>query len=77
MLESGRFAVGWGEMAAGLGVTVETIDYGMTSDVDLAQVEAVLRADKGHEIKAILAVHVDTSTSVKNDIAGIREVLRS
>lgn len=75
VLATGRFCIGWGEMAEGLGVTVQTIDYGECSDVDLAQVEDALRADKAGKIKAVLAVHVDTSTSVKNDIAGLRQVL--
>ena len=75
VLATGRFCIGWGEMAEGLGVAVQTIDYGDRSDIDLAQVEKALRADKTGKIKAILAVHVDTSTSVKNDIAGLRGVL--
>lgn len=75
VLATGRFCIGWGEMAQGLGVTVQTIDYGDQSDVDLTRVEDALRADKAGKIKAVLAVHVDTSTSVKNDIAGLRRVL--
>lgn len=75
VLATGRFCIGWGEMAEGLGVTVQTIDYGNQACIDLAQVEDALRADKAGKIKAILAVHVDTSTSVKNDIAGLRTVL--
>jgi alanine-glyoxylate transaminase/serine-glyoxylate transaminase/serine-pyruvate transaminase len=35
----------------------------------------VLREDTDHKIKAIMAVHVDTSTSVKNDVPGMRHVL--
>ena len=31
-----------------------------------------LAADKSHRIKAVLAVHVDTSSSVRNDIAALR-----
>lgn len=75
VLATGWFCIGWGEMAEGLGATVQTIDFGDRSDVDLAQVEDALRADKSGKIKAVLAVHVDTSTSVKNDIAGLRRVL--
>uniref|UniRef100_UPI00404720EE pyridoxal-phosphate-dependent aminotransferase family protein n=1 Tax=Yoonia sp. TaxID=2212373 RepID=UPI00404720EE len=75
VLATGRFCIAWGEVAEGLGVTVQTLDYGNQSCVDLAQVEDVLRADKAGRIKAILAVHVDTSTSVRNDIAGLRDVL--
>ncbi len=75
VLATGRFCIGWGEMATDMGITVQTIDYGDHADIDLAQVEDALRADKAGKIKAILAVHVDTSTSVKNDIAGLRRVL--
>ncbi len=75
VLATGRFCIGWGEMAQGLGAKVETIDYGSQSPIDLAQVEEVLAQDKAGRIKAVLAVHVDTSTSVKNDIAGLRGVM--
>jgi len=75
LVATGRFGIGWGEMATAMGVTVETLDFGMQSDFDLAQVEEALRADTAHSFKAILAVHVDTSTSVKNDIAGLRRVM--
>lgn len=75
VLATGRFCIGWGEMAAGMGAQVETIDYGVQSPIDLAQVEAYLAADTTGRIKAVLAVHVDTSTSVKNDIAGLRAVM--
>ena len=77
VLATGRFCIGWGEMAEGLGVTVQTIDFGDRADVDLAKVEDALRADKTGKIKAVLAVHVDTSTGVKNDVAGLRRVLDS
>ena len=75
VLATGRFCVGWGEMAAGLGATVETIDFGNNLAVDLAQVEAALRADTEGRIKAVLACHVDTSTGVLNDIKGIRTAM--
>ncbi|MCK0095410.1 aminotransferase class V-fold PLP-dependent enzyme [Yoonia sp. F2084L] len=75
VLATGRFCIGWGEMAEGLGAKVETIDYGAQSSIALAQVEEVLASDKEGRIKAVLAVHVDTSTSVKNDIAGLRDVM--
>lgn len=75
VLATGRFCIGWGEMAAGMGAKVETIDYGAQSPIDLSRVEEVLAADPHGRIKAILAVHVDTSTSVKNDIAGLRAVM--
>ncbi len=75
VLATGLFCVRWGEMAAGLGMKVQTIDYGAQSAVALDQVEAALRADREGAIKAVLVCHVDTSTSVKNDMAGLRAVL--
>ena len=75
VLATGRFCIGWGEMATDMGLNVQTIDYGDESPIDLDQVASALAADKAHKIKAVLAVHVDTSTSVKNDIAGLRAVL--
>ena len=75
VLATGRFCVGWGEMADSLGATVETIDFGDSDAVDLTQVEAALRADTDGKIKAILTVLVDTSTGVLNDIKGLRGVL--
>lgn len=75
VLATGRFGIGWGEMATGLGAQVQTIDHGAQSPIDLAQVEEVLRKDTTGRIKAVLAVHVDTSTSVKSDIAGLRAAM--
>jgi len=75
VLATGRFCIGWGEMAAGMGLKVETIDFGSQAPVDLGQVADVLGADKEGRIKAVLVCHVDTSTGVKNDVAGVREVL--
>ena len=72
---TGRFGIGWGEIATAMNVNVQTIDFGMQSDFDLDAIADALRADKAHKIKAVLAVHVDTSTSVKNDVAGLRRVL--
>jgi len=75
VLATGRFGKGWGDMAAGLGAEVETIDFGLQSAVDAARVEERLAADAGHQIRAVLAVHVDTGTSIKNDIKTIRAAL--
>ncbi len=77
VLATGRFCVGWGEMAEGLGASVETIDFGDSDAVDLAQVEALLKADTDGRIKAVLTVLVDTSTGVLNDVKGMRDVLNA
>lgn len=75
VLESGRFAVGWGAMAAKMGATVETLDAPTRRGVDPAAVEAHLRADTSHRIKAILVVQIDTATGVWNDIQAIRRAI--
>jgi len=75
VLGTGRFCIGWGELARGLGLETQVIDFGYRSAIDPDLVAEALRADTGHRIKGVLAVHVDTSSSVKNDIAGLRRVL--
>ena len=72
---TGRFGHGWADMAEGLGCTAEKIDFGLKTPVDAARVEAHLRADTGHRIKAVLFSHVDTSTSIRNDTAALRAAL--
>ncbi|KIN63901.1 Serine--glyoxylate transaminase [Sulfitobacter noctilucicola] len=72
---TGRFGIGWGQTAAALGADVETIDFGKQSPMDMDRIAQALAADKNHAIKAVLAVHVDTSTSIRNDIKSLREVL--
>ena len=72
VLATGRFCVGWGEMASSLGVEVETIDFGGQDTIEFDQVRDHLRADTSGRIKAVMAVHVDTSTSVRNDILALR-----
>jgi len=72
---TGRFGFGWGEMAEGLGIEVEMLDFGRQTPIDPDAVAAALRADTGQKIKAVLAVHVDTSSSLRNDIAALRQVL--
>lgn len=71
----GRFGFGWADMAAGLGIETQIIDHGRQSPIDPEQVRAALLADKDQSIKAVLAVHVDTSSSVRSDIAALRAVL--
>ena len=72
---SGRFTHGWAEMAEGIGAKVQLIDFGTSSAWDLDRIADALRADKSHQIKAVLAVHVDTSSSIRNDIPALRKLL--
>ena len=72
---TGRFGHGWADMAKGLGAETEILDFGKAAPFDLDRVAEALSADTGHRIKAVLATHVDTSSSVRNDIAGLRRVM--
>jgi alanine-glyoxylate transaminase/serine-glyoxylate transaminase/serine-pyruvate transaminase len=75
VLATGRFGHGWAEVARRLGAEPEIVDFGKDADIDLERVAELLAADRAHRYKAVMAVHVDTSTSVRNDIAGLRATL--
>ncbi|MEX2221498.1 MAG: aminotransferase class V-fold PLP-dependent enzyme [Candidatus Rokuibacteriota bacterium] len=75
VLESGVFAVGWGDMARMLGIKVEVLKGDWRRAVDPAAVAQRLAADTAHEIKAILVVQVDTASAVVNDIQSIRRAI--
>ncbi|MEZ5856902.1 MAG: aminotransferase class V-fold PLP-dependent enzyme [Hyphomicrobiaceae bacterium] len=75
VLESGRFAIGWGEMAAMMGAQIEVLPGSMRRAVDPARVTAHLKADKDHTIKAIMVVQIDTASSCVNDIPAIRRAI--
>ena len=77
VLESGRFAIGWGNTAAAMGADVEVLKGDWRRAIRPAEVEARLKQDKKHEIKAILAVQVDTASGAYNDIEAIGKVIKS
>src|SRR5579871_2729313 len=77
VLESGRFALGWGNAAAFLGAEVEVLKGDWRGAVRPAAVESRLREDKAGEIKAILVAHIDTSSGVVNDIEAIGKAIRA
>ncbi|TCR60884.1 aminotransferase class V-fold PLP-dependent enzyme [Bosea sp. BK604] len=74
-LASGRFAVGWGEMARFMGADVEVLAGSWRAAVDPAALEERLRQDVRHEIKAVLTVQIDTASGVVNDIPAIRRAI--
>ncbi|MFM9940887.1 MAG: pyridoxal-phosphate-dependent aminotransferase family protein [Hyphomicrobiaceae bacterium] len=77
VLESGRFAIGWGEMARMMGVEIEMVPQDVRKAVDPAAVAAHLAKDKAHKIKAILVVQIDTASGVVNDLLAIRKAIDS
>lgn len=72
---AGSFGFGWADMAIGLGAETQVIDFGRRSPVDPAKVAAALGSDTGHQIKAVMVAHVDTSTSAKSDILALRRAM--
>ncbi len=77
VLASGRFGIDWGDAAARLGVEVEVLGGDWRRAVQPADVERRLRDDKGGAIKAILAVQIETSTGIVNDIAAIGQAIKT
>jgi alanine-glyoxylate transaminase/serine-glyoxylate transaminase/serine-pyruvate transaminase len=77
VLESGRFAIGWGNAAAAMGAEVEVLKGDWRRAIRPDEVEARLRADKNHSIKAILAAQVDTASGAYNDIEAIGKAIKA
>jgi alanine-glyoxylate transaminase / serine-glyoxylate transaminase / serine-pyruvate transaminase len=77
VLESGRFAINWGNAAAAMGVEVELLKGDWRRAVRPAEVEARLRLDRDHKIKAILVVQVDTASGAFNDIPAIGQAIKA
>jgi alanine-glyoxylate transaminase / serine-glyoxylate transaminase / serine-pyruvate transaminase len=77
VLESGRFAINWGNAARAMGAEVEVLQGDWRSAVKLEAVEARLRQDKAYEIKAILVAQIDTASGVVNDIEAIGKAVKA
>jgi len=77
VLESGRFAVGWGQAASLMGAEVEVLKGDWRRAVRPEEVEARLKRDKEHSIKAILVAQIDTASGVVNDIEAIGKAIRA
>jgi alanine-glyoxylate transaminase/serine-glyoxylate transaminase/serine-pyruvate transaminase len=45
--------------------------------IPLDALEARLKEDTGHEIKAVLATHNETATGVTSDIGGVRKAMNA
>jgi alanine-glyoxylate transaminase/serine-glyoxylate transaminase/serine-pyruvate transaminase len=77
VLESGRFAINWGNAAAAMGADVEVLKGDWRRAVRVHEVEERLRQDKDHKIKAILVVQVDTASGAFNDIEAIGKAIKA
>ena len=73
----GQFSHLWMAMAKRMGLDVEVHEIEWGKGIPLDHLEARLKEDKNHEIKAILATHNETSTGVTSDIGGVRKAMDS
>lgn len=73
--ETGHFATLWNEMAGKLGLRVELVPGDWRHGVNPEIVEEKLSADAGHEIKAVMVVHNETSTGVTSRVADVRRAI--
>ena len=71
----GQFSHLWIDMAQRLGFDVQVLDVEWGEGVPLDRMGQVLREDKQHQIRAVLACHTETATGVTSDIGGLRKVI--
>jgi len=79
MYETGQFATLWKKLADRLGYKTEFLGLSGIRDwrcpVDADKIEARLKADTHHQIKAVCVVHNETSTGVISDMAAVRKAI--
>lgn len=79
MYETGHFATLWKKMAERLGLKPEFLGLpgieGWRRGVQADMIEARLKQDTEHVIKAVCVVHNETSTGVTSDIASVRRAI--
>lgn len=75
MAETGQFASLWRELAERLGLKPEFLPADWRRGVVPEQVERALKADAKGEIKAVCAVHNETSTGATSRIAAVRQAI--
>ena len=75
MYETGHFATLWRNMATKLGVVPQFIASDWRSGADASLIEARLREDRAHAIKAVCVVHNETSTGATSRIDEVRQAI--
>jgi len=79
MFETGQFATLWKVLADRLGYKTEFLAAPGAKDwrygVDAEMIGARLKADTGHQIKAVCVVHNETATGVISDMAAVRKAI--
>jgi len=75
MCNTGHFATLWRNMAKRLGLEPEFIDTDWRIGAEPRLIEAHLRKDAGHKIKAVCVLHNETSTGCLSPIEEIRQAI--
>jgi alanine-glyoxylate transaminase/serine-glyoxylate transaminase/serine-pyruvate transaminase len=75
MVETGHFATLWQKMAVKLGLAPEFIATDWRRGADPGLIEATLREDRSHAIKAVCVVHNETSTGATSRIGLVRKAM--
>ena len=75
VVETGQFAVLWRTMAEKLGLQPETMATDWHRGADPDAIEARLKKDKSHDIKAVCVVHNETSTGARTRVEDIRRAI--
>ena len=75
MFEVGQFAALWIQVAVKLGLDVDVVATDWRHGVDANVVEARLREDREHKIKAVGVVHNETSSGVTSSVKAVRAAM--
>ncbi|MDE2065419.1 MAG: aminotransferase class V-fold PLP-dependent enzyme [Bradyrhizobium sp.] len=75
LAETGQFAVLWRGIAEKFKLDLEFLPTDWRRGADVAEIEARLAADKLHQIKAVLVIHNETSTSCVTHPLDVRKAL--
>jgi alanine-glyoxylate transaminase/serine-glyoxylate transaminase/serine-pyruvate transaminase len=76
MFEVGQFAALWIQVAQKLGLDVDVVQTDWRHGVDAQVVEAKLRDDRDHKIKAVCVVHNETSSGVTSSVKAVRAAMK-
>jgi len=72
---TGRFAHGWAEMARAMGIETDILEFGNETPIDPQVLQDHLAQFAADYYRAVLITHVDTSTSIKNNVAAVRQAM--
>ena len=75
LFETGHFSQLWRQLVEKFGIQVDYVPGNWRRGADATELEARLRADKDHNVKAVLVVHNETSTGVTSRVPEVRRAM--